>query len=100
MTIKDASYQYQIIHGKDFLKDLKKIMKGGDKSIKSKVKKTILELISEPHKKRSGLDIKLISKREEGVYRVRLGKYRMVYEIDEDEKKIYITMLFLRGHGY
>ena len=100
MTVKNTSQQYQVVYGRDFLKDLKRIMKGGDKSIKAKVKKAIVELKSNPHKKRSGVDIKLISTREEGVYRIRLGKYRMVYEIDEDEKKIYITMIFLRGHGY
>lgn len=100
MTDKDVPQEYQVVYGKGFLKDLKRIIKGGNKSIKSNVQNAIQKLKSNPHKKRSGLDIKLISKREDSTYRIRLGKYRMVYEIDENEKKIYITMLFIREHGY
>ena len=100
MTDKDTLQHYQIVYGKEFLKDLKRIIKGGNKSIKDNVKNTIQELETEPYKKRPGVDIKLISKREDSTYRVRLGKYRMVYVIDEDEKKIIITMLFIRGQGY
>ena len=100
MTDEDAPQEYQVIYGNDFLKDLKRIIKGGNKSIKSNVQNAILKLRSDPHRKRPGLDIKLISKREDSIYRIRLGKYRMVYEIDENEKKIYITMLFIREHGY
>ena len=51
MTVKNTSQQYQVVYGRDFLKDLKRIMKGGDKSIKAKVKKAIVELKSNPHKK-------------------------------------------------
>ena len=91
---------YQVRYGKGFLKDLKKIMKGGDKSIKKRVKEIVEELKIEPHKKRPNVDIKLISPREEGVYRVRIGKYRMLYEIDEGKKIISITMIFSRGKGY
>ena len=88
--------EYTIIYGKDFLKDLKKLIKGGDKKIKGKVEHIIEQLNTEPHKKRPGIDIKLISSRKEAVYRVRIGKYRMVYEIDEAVKKIILTMFFLK----
>lgn len=88
--------EYSIIYDKDFLRDLKRIMKGGDKKIKGKVANIIEQLKTEPHKKRSGLDIKLISPRKEAVYRVRIGKYRMVYEIDETRKKVFLTMIFLK----
>ena len=88
--------RYSIIYGKDFLRDLKRIIKSGDKKVKEKVENIIEKLKIEPHKKRSGVDIKLISPRKEAVYRVRIGKYRMVYQIDEDAKKIYITMIFLK----
>ena len=92
--------KYKAIYGKDFLKDLKKLIISGDQKIKDRVASIIQELKDDPHKKRSGVDIKLISPREEAVYRVRIGKYRMVYEIDENEKKIFITMIFIRGSGY
>jgi addiction module RelE/StbE family toxin len=91
--------KYGIIYGKGFLKDIKKIIKSGDKKIVKKAEVVIDKLKIDPHKKRSGVDVKLISSRKEAVYRVRVGKYRMVYEIDEAEKKIFLTMIFLRGSG-
>ena len=88
--------KYRIIYGTDYLKDIKKIVKSGDKKIVSNTEKIIAKLKTDPHKKRSGVDIKLISSRKDAVYRVRIGKYRMVYEIDEAEKKIMLTMIFLK----
>ena len=94
MANKSSSKNYHIIYGKDFLKDLKNIIKGGNKSIKNKVNEIVLELKSDPHKKRPKVDLKLISSKSEAVYRVRLGKYRLIYQIEEKEKKINITMIF------
>ena len=100
MANKSPSNNYQIIYGKDFLKDLKNIIKGGNKRIKNNVNEIVLELKSDPHRKRPKVDLKLISSKSEAVYRVRLGKYRLIYQIEEKEKKIYITMIFPRGRGY
>jgi len=91
---------YQIVFGKEFLKELKKIIKGGNKRIEQQVKDTFKELKLNPHRKRPKLDLKLISSKSEAVYRVRIGKYRLVYQIDEPEKKIFVTMIFPRGKGY
>jgi mRNA-degrading endonuclease RelE of RelBE toxin-antitoxin system len=88
--------KYRIIYGTDYLKDLKNIVKNGDKKIVNKSENIIEKLKIDPHKKRSGVNIKLISSRKDAVYRVRIGKYRMVYEIDEAEKKIFLTMIFLK----
>ena len=82
------------------MKDLKRIIRSGDKRIKSRVIAIIEELKHEPHIRRPKADIKLISRREEGIYRVRVGKYRMVYQIDESEKIVSVTMIFTRGRGY
>ncbi len=91
---------YRIIQGKDFLKDVKKILKSGDKSILLNIQNVIDELKIDPHKKRPKMDIKLISSKKESTYRVRLGKYRLVYKIDESNKTVFITMFFSRGKGY
>ena len=91
---------YKIIQGKDFLRDVKKILKSGDKSILLDIQEIIDELKINPHKKRPKVDIKLISPKKESTYRVRLGKYRLVYEIDELNKTISLTMFFIQGKGY
>ena len=100
MGLNKKSDSYKIIQGKDFLKEVKKILKSGDKSLVSDIQRVIDELKSNPHKKRPKLDIKLISPKKESIYRVRLGKYRLVYEIDESNKSVILTMFFTRGKGY
>ena len=100
MGLNKKSDSYKIIQGKDFLKEVKKILKSRDKSLVSDIQRVIDELKINPHKKRPKLDIKLISPKKESIYRVRLGKYRLVYEIDESNKSVILTMFFTRGKGY
>ncbi|KYK21069.1 hypothetical protein AYK21_00915 [Thermoplasmatales archaeon SG8-52-2] len=85
---------------KIFLKDVNKIQKSGEKSLLSDIQKVIDELKIDPHKKRSKMDIKLISTKKESIFRIRLVKYRLVYEIDETNKTVILTMFFIRGKGY
>lgn len=75
-------------------------MKGGESSILKDIQETFDELKQDPYTKRPQVDIKLISSRKDATYRVRLGKYRLIYEIDEVTKTIYVTMFFIRGKGY
>ena len=93
--------RYRIILGKDFLKSLKKIVKSGKVWVKEQAQEAIDEIKFDPYTKRPKAQIKLVSTREEGVYRVRLGAYRMTYEVDEKEKKIEVTLIFHKGSkGY
>lgn len=100
LKINKEPSNYKILQGKDFLRDVKKILKSGDNSILSDIQRVIDELKTDPHKKRPKMDIKLISPKKESIYRVRLGKYRLVYGIDESNKTIILTMFFIRGKGY
>jgi addiction module RelE/StbE family toxin len=94
------SSPFKILQSKNFLKEVKKILKSGDKSVVSDIQRTIDELKIDPYNKRPKMDIKLISTKNESTYRVRLGKYRLVYEIDEQNHTVFITMFFIRGKGY
>lgn len=100
MSSDNTSPRYRIIWGKDFLKDLKAIIKGGNKRIKDQVEQATAEISVDSYRNRPKADIKLISSREDAVYRIRIGKYRMIYEVNEKEKKIDVTMIFIRGEGY
>ena len=91
---------YSVVYGKAFLRDLKAVIRSGNKTIRSRVKNIVEELRCDPHRKRPGVDLKLISPRREAVYRVRIGKYRLIYQIDEDDKIIFTTMLVKRGKAY
>lgn len=92
--------EYQVIFGKKFLKELKVIVKGGKKLLKQNVQEIVDELKKDPFNKRPKVDIKLISSKKDAIYRVRIGKYRMIYQVDKAEKRIYITMIFVRERGY
>ena len=37
---------------------------------------------------------------ETQIYRIRVGKYRLLYEVDESDMKIFILKLDTRAHGY
>lgn len=100
MELNKNPTSYKILQGKDFLRNVKKILKSGDNTILSEIQRAIDELKMDPHKKRPKMDIKLISPKKEAVYRVRLGKYRLVYEVDESNKNVILTMFFIRGKGY
>jgi mRNA interferase RelE/StbE len=89
-----------LIYSKKFAKGLKDIIKSGKPEMRDRVKLTLSNLKEDPHTKRPNADIKLISSRDEGVYRVRIGDYRMVYEVDEDKKLVMVTKIFPRGKGY
>ncbi|MGA1822722.1 MAG: type II toxin-antitoxin system RelE family toxin [Thermoplasmatota archaeon] len=92
--------QYQLLISKKFSKGLKDKIRSGKPEMRERVKRIFYELKEEPHIRRSGLDIKLISSKEESIYRVRIGEYRIIYEIDEKEKTIMITKIFQREKGY
>jgi mRNA interferase RelE/StbE len=100
LKLNKKSSTYKILQSKEFLKDVKKILKSGDKSVLSDIQRTIDELKIDPYTKRAKMDIKLISTKKESTYRVRLGRYRLVYEIDEYNQTVFITMFFIRGKGY
>ena len=100
MKSNKKSSNYKIIQGGGFLRDVKKILKSGDKSVLLDIQEVIDELKINPHKKRSKVDIKLISPKKESTYRVRIGKYRLIYEIDKSNKTVYLTTFFIRGEGY
>ena len=79
---------------------MKNIIKSGRPEMRDRVRALSSLLKQDPHTKRPNVDLKLISSRKESIYRVRIGDYRIVYEVDEKEKLIMVTKIFPRGKGY
>lgn len=74
---------YKLISSKSFLKDLAKL----PADVKPKVEKALLELKNSPH---SAGNIKKLTNIEAGVFRLRIGDYRLRYDVFENQIHLYI----------
>ena len=65
-----------------------------------RLKNALLELAKDPLTPRTKADLKKLSgtKGRKPAYRLRVGDYRVIYDIDESN--VYVTMIFHRGKGY
>jgi len=77
------SKTYHLIPSKVFLKDLKKL----PADIKPKVEKVLLELKQNPH---SGRNIKRLASVDIGVFRLRIGDWRLRYDVVGKEIHLHI----------
>jgi len=65
-----------------------------------RIKKALQELAKDPYKPRPTADIKKLAgtKGRQAAYRVRVGDYRIVYDVDG--KTVFVTIIFHRGKEY
>ncbi len=83
--------QYQITFKSSAAKEFKKL----PLSIKKRIRDAINQLRENPRP--SGV-VKL--KGEEGLFRIRVGDYRVVYEIEDTDKKLCVTRVRHRQDVY
>jgi mRNA-degrading endonuclease RelE of RelBE toxin-antitoxin system len=63
-----------------------------------RIEKTVEEIKKNPYRKRPKVDIiKLTGYRSPPMYRLRVGRHRLEYFVDEDEKVIQVVDAFLRS---
>ena len=82
---------YKLTYHKDALKFLAK----QDMTVQQRMAKGLTDLLTIP----PGGDIKQM-KGHHGVYRLRVGTYRILFEIDHTEKIVYIQAIDSRGGIY
>jgi mRNA interferase RelE/StbE len=85
---------YQLI----FEKQVKKFIEKQDKSLKKRFKKAFLSLKENPYPTNQTLNIKKLKGSKE--YRLRIGKYRFIYQIKEDVLIIVMEKADSRGDIY
>ena len=89
---------YQIFETDEFLKKIKKITNRDQSFIERKLLQHIYpQLKEEPH---YGNNIKKLMDYKPETWRYRIGKYRLFYVIDENEKTVYILSIDLRKEAY
>ena len=86
--------KYEII----FEKQVKKFIEKQDKNLKQRFKKAFLDLMKNPYPSNQMLNIKKLKGSEE--YRLRIGKYRFIYQIKENVLVIIMEKADSRGDIY
>ena len=90
--------KYKIFETDEFQKRIKKISKRDKSFIKKKLLQYIYpQLKEEPH---YGNNIKKLVNYDPETWRYRIGKYRLFYFIDEEEKVVYVISIDLRKDAY
>ena len=87
-----------VIHPR-FVKELEAIKRAGRKDIAGRILSALRLLEQHPFHARPGLDIKPLAIAGGSVLRLRVGDYRILYEVDVASKKVFVTTLFHRGRG-
>ena len=87
-----------VIHPR-FPKELEAIKRAGRKDIAGRILSALRLLEQDPFQARPGLDIKPLAIAGGSVLRLRVGDYRILYEVDVASKKVFVTTLFHRGRG-
>lgn len=85
------SLPYQLTLSRESIKFLKK----QELSVKERIRKALKELTIPPPKG----DIRPL-KGKKGELRLRVGSYRVIFEVDHNEKMIYILTIDNRGDVY
>jgi mRNA interferase RelE/StbE len=90
--------EYRIFETETFQEDMDRISRSGLQKIREKLQEHVYpELRNEPH---FGPNIKRLKNWEPPTWRVRIGAWRFFYEIDENEKTIFMTAADHRSRSY
>jgi len=87
---------YEVLVDERVEKDLEKV----PKHVVEKFLKLLDEFEKNPVRPRSGFDVKPMEGYPRNTYRLRIGKYRVLYAVDNEDKKVRITSVRHRGDAY
>ena len=87
---------YEVLIDERVEKDLEKV----PKYAVEKFLRLLDEFEKNPIRPRSGFDVKPMEGYPGNTYRLRIGKYRVLYAVDIDNKKVRITTVQHRGDAY
>lgn len=80
---------------------VEKELKDLSKDISERLKGSLSELSKTPKRSRSGADIKKLAGTSDPVlYRLRVGKHRAIYWVDEEKKEVLVEKIAPRKKAY
>ena len=92
------SSEYRIFETDRFQKDLAAIARGGDRRVLEKLRETVyVQLRIQP---RFGPQLKRLKGYQPETWRYRIGSWRFFFEIDDEEKIVFMTAASHRSSAY
>lgn len=89
---------YRLFETRQFRKDLERLARAGEGGILSKLERVVYpQLRRHPH---FGPYIRKLRDFEPETWRYRIGSWRFFYEIDEDERIVFLITAAHRGSAY
>jgi len=90
--------EYWIFETENWTENIERLIKGGLAKIRDKFSDYVYpQLKKEPH---YGMNIKKLKDWQPKTWRYRIGDYRFFYEIDEEEKVVYLIAAYHRKEAY
>ncbi len=90
--------EYQVFETEQFQKDLRHIARAGQPTIVDKLRAVVYpQLRAHPH---YGAHIKRLKNYDPATWRYRIGSWRFFYEIDDEEKTVFMIAAAHRGSAY
>ena len=83
-----------VLASRTFEKQFRKLQRGEQ----DRLRKAWRALAEDPHTPRVGADIRPLQGTEPPKYRIRVGEWRIIYVVEDEEVKM--IDLFRRGRGY
>jgi mRNA interferase RelE/StbE len=85
---------YSVLVSRTFEKQFHAI----EEDARSRIRKALEGLSSDPFTPRPGMDIKALTATSPKKHRLRVGNYRIVYAVED--KTVRVIEVFIRGKGY
>ncbi len=96
MELDNAAKNYEVLIDRRLEKDLQDV----PKHITKRLLRLLDEFERDPIKARAGFDVKLLKGFPANTYRLRIGNYRILYSVDEENREVRITTIAHRGGAY
>lgn len=71
-----------------------------DQDTRDRIRDALAKLEEDPYEPRPGADIKKLTNTDPVKHRIRVGDWRLIYRIEEDEGTVKVIEGFRRGRGY
>jgi len=92
--------RYELRFSRAFIRELRRLRRSGQSGLEERISRSVRALAEDPFTPRPGVDIARLRLPGERLFRLRVGEYRVLYEVELGQRVITVTSVFHRGKGY